>query len=190
MKRVVIDSVEPSVRENDIERRDLSDPLGTIDVAINHYRLAPGERFAGGLHAHMDQEEVFFVLEGEATYEMMDGEVTVSEGEAIRFAPGEFQSGKNASDSKLVVCAMGAPRDSEDIRIPVGCPECDHDNMCLVLDRDRPTFVCPDCSAERIPQGCPECGYDEMRVVLGEDTQTVVACPDCGTTFEKPPFEK
>jgi uncharacterized cupin superfamily protein len=124
MKQILIDSVEPSVRENDIKRRDLSDPLGTTDVAINHYRLAPGERFPGGLHTHMDQEEVFFVLEGEATYETIDGEVTVREGEAIRFAPGEFQSGKNASDRELVVCAMGAPRDSEDIRIPVRCPEC------------------------------------------------------------------
>jgi uncharacterized cupin superfamily protein len=188
MERVLIDSVEPSVRENEIVRRDLSDPLGTTDVAINHYRLAPGERFPGGLHAHMDQEEVFVVLEGEATYETMGGEITVREGEAIRFAPGEFQSGKNASDSELMVCAMGAPRDSEDIRIPIECLECDHDNMRLVLGGDRPTFVCPDCSAERIPQGCPECGYDEMRVVLGDET--VVACPDCETEFEKPPFEE
>jgi uncharacterized cupin superfamily protein len=189
MERILIDSVEPNDHKNDIERRDLSDPLNTTDIAINHYRLAPGERFPGGLHAHMDQEEVFFVLEGEATYETMDGEVTVSEGEAIRFAPGEFQSGKNASDSELVVCAMGAPRDSEDIRIPVGCPECGHDNMRLVLDDDRPTFVCPDCSVERISQGCPGCGRAEMRVVLGEGTQTVVACPDCGLELKKPPFD-
>jgi len=54
----------------------------------------------------------------------MDGEVTVSEGEVIRFAPGEFQSGKNDSDGEVVAFAMGAPRDSEDVRVPQDCPEC------------------------------------------------------------------
>lgn len=179
----------PDDFENGIDRHGLSDPLGTTDVAINHYRIAPGEGFPGGLHAHMDQEEVFIVLEGKATYETMAGEIVVKAGEAIRFSPGEFQSGKNESDSELVLLALGAPRDTEDIRIPVACPECDHVDMRLVVTEDESTFVCPDCNAERIPQGCPECGRDEMRMVLNEETKPVVACPDCGLEREKPSFD-
>lgn len=189
MESVLIDDVEPSDLGSEVARRGLSDPLDTTDVAINHYRIASGERFPGGLHAHMDQEEVFLVIEGEATYETMDGEIVVEEGEAIRFAPGEFQSGKNDSDSELVVFALGAPRDSEDTRIPVACPECNHEDMRLVVHEDGSAFVCPDCSAERIPQGCPECDCDEMRVVLNEETKPVISCPECGIERERPSFD-
>lgn len=189
MESVSIADVEPRLLENDVARRGLSDPLGTTDVAINHYRIAPGEGFPGGLHAHMDQEEVFLVIEGEATYETMDGEIVVGEGEAIRFSPGEFQSGKNDSDSELVVFALGAPRESEDVRIPIECPECSYGNMRLVVHEDGSVFVCPDCSAERIPQGCPECNCDEMRVVLNEEAKPVVACPDRGIERERPSFD-
>lgn len=79
----------------------------------------------------MDQEEIFVVIDGEATFETLECEVTVGKCEAIRFAPGEFQSGKNESDGELTVLAMGAPRDTEDIRIPADCPECQHDDLRL-----------------------------------------------------------
>jgi len=124
MRKVTIDDLEPDVLGEGSDRRGLSDPLGTTDVAINHYRLGPGEGFPAGLHAHMDQEEVFLVLDGEASFETMDGEVTVGSGEAIRFSPGEFQSGRNASGSELTAVAIGAPRETEDVRIPVDCPDC------------------------------------------------------------------
>ena len=47
----------------DIDRRGLSDPLDTDDVAINRYRLEPDERFTSAIHTHMDQEEVFVVVQ-------------------------------------------------------------------------------------------------------------------------------
>ena len=100
------------------------------------------------MHAHMDQEEVFVILEGEATFETMDGEVTVGEAEVIRFAPGEFQSGKNDSDEEVVAFAMGAPRDSEDVRLPQDCPECGHDNVRAIPGDDGFDFQCPECGAE------------------------------------------
>jgi uncharacterized cupin superfamily protein len=150
MEHVSIDDVEPNAM-TDADRRGLTGPLGTDDLAINHYRLGPGERLSGGLHAHMDQEELFVVTAGEATFERLDGEdVTVGEGEAVRFAPGEFQSGYNAGDEQLRVLALGAPRDSEDVRVPRACPDCDQQNT-----RVRPRedgggfdFVCPECGAE------------------------------------------
>ncbi|OTF10536.1 cupin domain-containing protein [Halorubrum sp. SD690R] len=148
MERVSIDEVEPSALGSDVDRRGLSEPLGVTDVALNRYRLDPGERFSGGLHAHMDQEEIFVVVEGEATFETMDGDVSVGAGEAVRFAPGEFQSGKNDGDEPVVAFALGAPRDSEDVRIPQECPECGHENMRAVPSDDGFDLRCPECGAE------------------------------------------
>jgi uncharacterized cupin superfamily protein len=148
MEKVSIGDVEPNAFGSDIDRRGLSDPLETTDLALNRYRLDPGERFSGGMHAHMDQEEVFVIVEGEATFETMDGEVTVGEDEVIRFAPGEFQSGKNDSDGEVVAFAMGAPRDSEDVRLPQNCPECGHDNVRAIPGDDGFDLQCPECGAE------------------------------------------
>lgn len=189
MQKVAISNVEPHVVGEDSARRGLSEPLGATNIALNHYRLAPGEGFPGGLHAHMDQEEVFAVLKGEATFETLGGEVTVGEREAIRFPPGEFQSGKNTSDSELTVVAIGAPRDTEDIRIPVPCPNCEHNTLCIQMRDDQLMFICPDCDAEHVPRNCPECSYSDLRVTLAETTHTVVVCQRCGATFENPPLQ-
>ena len=148
MEKVSVDDVEPRSSGGDIDRRGLSDPLDTDDVAISRYRLQPGERFSSALHTHMDQEEVFVVLEGEATFETLDGETSVAAGEAIRFAPGEYQSGKNDGKDVLVAFAMGAPRHSRDVRVPRECPECGHENMQAVPGDDGMNLVCPECEAE------------------------------------------
>ncbi|EMA47256.1 cupin domain-containing protein [Halococcus saccharolyticus] len=191
METVSIDGLDSISSENDIDRRKLSDPLNTADVAINRYALGPGERFSGSLHAHMDQEEVFLIVEGEVTFETYtprnrvepdcsSSEITVGENEAIRFAPGEFQSGKNASDEVVVAFAIGAPRDSEDVRIPLPCPECDHEDRRPVVVDEEEVLVCPDCEAES-PVECPECGQSDLRVVLDSDEENVVnVCLDCG----------
>ncbi|WP_435155839.1 cupin domain-containing protein [Haladaptatus sp. DFWS20] len=186
MKKISIDGVNAD--DPDIDRRKLSEPLGTTDVAINHYRLAPGEELPGGLHAHLDQEEVFVVLDGEATFETIDGRVTVESDEAIRFAPGEFQSGKNQSDTVLVVLAMGAPRDTDDVRFPLPCPTCGNDEIRFGMTDDELIFVCPECDAEHVPQPCPGCDHDDMRVTLGGGDGTIVVCQGCGAEFGTPPL--
>lgn len=189
MKKVAVDGVEPDELSDGIDCRRLSDPLGATGVALNRYRVAPGDGLPGGLHAHMDQEEMFVVLDGEATFETLDGDVTVGEGEVIRFAPGEFQSSRNESDGPLVMLAIGAPRDTEDVRIPVACPECRHEDMRLDMRGDL-SFVCPDCAAEYVPEACPECGRDDLRVTTGEETRTVVVCQDCDAVFDEPPLRE
>ncbi|MGZ0746540.1 cupin domain-containing protein [Haloparvum sp. AD34] len=171
MRKVVIDDVDPAPDDTDRsrERRDLTDPLGAANVAVSRYVLDPGERFSGSLHAHADQEEVFLVVEGTTTFETTAGDdandeprdVTVSAGEAIRFAPGEFQTGHNEGDEPVVAFALGAPRDSEDVRISripvlddrdISCPDCGRGDMRIARggdgDEDDPDadFVCPDCS--------------------------------------------
>lgn len=150
MEHVSIDDVEPAAM-TDADRRALTEPLGAADLAINHYRLEPGERLSGGPHAHMDQEEIFLVTEGEATFERPEDEdVTVGAGEAVRFPPGEFQSGYNDADGETSVVALGAPRDSEDVRVPRPCPDCDQENTQVRPREDGEgfDFVCPECGAE------------------------------------------
>lgn len=115
MNRTALAAIDSDLE--DIDRRELSAPLATTDLAINYYRIPPENGFPGGVHAHMDQEEVFVVLVGTAEFETMNGTITVEAGEAIRFGPGEFQSGANAAEQDLVALALGAPRDSEDVRI-------------------------------------------------------------------------
>jgi len=177
--------VEPSW--GGVECRRLTGALGLEHAAINHYRVPPEAGLPAGLHAHADQEEVFLVLEGVAAFETMDGERRVGAGEALRFPPGEFQSGSNAGDGDLVLLAVGAPRDSEDVRLPAPCPDCGHDELRLETDGGV-VFVCPDCAAEHVPADCPECGSPAMGMTLGEDGEPVAACRDCGATFPEPPL--
>ncbi|WP_410767102.1 cupin domain-containing protein [Haloferax sp. DFSO60] len=188
MKKVALDDVEPYSLDEGSTRRGLSDPLGTTDLALNHYRLAPGEGFPGGLHAHMDQEEVFVVVAGEATFETMQGEITICEGEAIRFAPGEFQSGENRAESELSALVLGAPRNTDDTRIPVTCPDCGHDTLRLEAGEESLQFVCPDCASEYTPSDCPECGHTDLRITRGEASSAVVVCRNCDARFDHPPL--
>lgn len=189
MERVAVEDVDPDGDDDDAERRRLSRALGTTDVAINRYRLPPGTGLPAGLHAHADQEEVFVVFDGTVTFETLDGERTVDAGEAIRFAPGEFQSGRNAAGAggDAVLLALGAPRESDDVRLPLACPACGRPDRRLEIEPDGATFVCPDCGTRRDALPCPECGHDDLRATLGEEGATVVACHGCGATFAEPP---
>jgi uncharacterized cupin superfamily protein len=89
--------------------RPLSTPLDTNDLAINYFELAPGESFGYSYHRHHDQEEVFYVQTGTATFETEIGDVDVEAGEVIRFAPSEFQLGTNQTDDRVEALALGAP---------------------------------------------------------------------------------
>lgn len=104
--------------------RPLGRDLDTDHVTINSFELAPGETFAFGSHCHHDQEEVFSVLEGTATFEAESGDVSVAADEVIRFAPGEWQLGPNAGDKRVVALALGAPTDSRETEIRRACPDC------------------------------------------------------------------
>jgi len=208
MQRVDLDAVDPGPTDGPVGTLGLSGPLDATDVAINRYRVPPDEGLPAGLHAHTDQEEVFLVLSGTATFETLvppavtDGEprwsgggdvetdvVVVDRGEAIRFPPGEFQSARNGGDGELVVLAIGAPADSEDVRIPVACPDCGHGDLRIAFDGGETTFECPDCGVRRVPADCPACGSADLGVILADGPGTAVECRDCGSTYGDPPYE-
>jgi mannose-6-phosphate isomerase-like protein (cupin superfamily) len=153
MEKTAIDEATQS-EMGDADRRSLSEPLDTADLAMNYYSLEPDEAFSGGLHAHLDQEEVFHVQEGTATFETKpdataDSElVEVAAGETIRFAPGEFQQGRNESDGRVVALALGAPKESTEGRVPQPCPECgESDVLAITMTDEGMGLECPECGA-------------------------------------------
>lgn len=155
METVTIDAVEPDPEgESEIDRRPLAEPLGTTDLAVNYYALDPDESLVGGLHAHMDQEEVFVVLEGTVSFETtsdpaVDPEtVAVGPREAVRFGRGEYQMGYNAGDEGAVVLALGAPEESTQGRVPRTCSDCgDSEYQDTVVVDEQLRVQCPSCEA-------------------------------------------
>ncbi|MGA9399903.1 cupin domain-containing protein [Haladaptatus sp.] len=150
MEKVHVEDVAGQMSAADV-RRPVSKALGTEDMAINYYELAPGDSFAFGYHAHDDQEEVFYIQSGTATFETEDGDVVVGAGEAIRFARGEFQRGVNEGDDRVVALALGAPRDTENVEMYRDCPECGEqtqNEIEMVDDKEALVTICSDCGAE------------------------------------------
>ena len=134
-------------------KRSLSNALGAEHLAVNHYILEPGESFGFGYHRHADQEELFYVLEGTATFETEDGDVTVSAEEAIRFAPGEWQLGRNETDERVVALALGAPAETGETDIRRLCPDCGERQLVRIeptADRDALVAICEECGAETV----------------------------------------
>ncbi|MDX1745410.1 MAG: cupin domain-containing protein [Halobacteriales archaeon] len=150
MKRITVDDVEhpPTISPASVVR-PLGPALGTTDVAVNLFELAPGETFGFDYHRHRDQEELFYVLEGTVTFRTEDGDVAVAAGEVVRFAPGEFQLGRNAGDGPVRALAIGAPRDSTEIEYRRPCPDCGEETV-QPLDVDR--------EAAAIEITCSRCG--------------------------------
>lgn len=124
-----VDHVEHPMGVNTV-RRPLSDALGTTDFGMVYYELEPGDTFSGGLmHRHTDQEEVFYVQEGTAAFEIGRDreEIAVEAGETIRIPPGEFQKGYNRSDERVVALALSAPgqqHDWEELDVLMECATC------------------------------------------------------------------
>lgn len=127
----------------------LSEALGTTGLAINYFERAPGEPIGHCYHRHHEQEEVFHVVSGTATFETESGAVTVESGELIRFAPGEWQRGWNRGDERLTVLALGAPREQGPTDLRRDCPACGERTPAdpEPLD-DGVVFYCGVCGAE------------------------------------------
>lgn len=202
MERVSLEEIETTTQDDVAGRTKLSPALDATNVAINRYRIWPGEGLPGGLHAHRDQEEVFVVLHGTATFETYPpldddalagdrpggDELRVEAGEVVRFAPGEFQSGRNDGEGELDLLALGAPRETGDVRIPFACPDCGGSTLQLDVGGESLSLACPACDAERVPAPCPDCERDELRTTLDDDRYPVVVCRHCDATFDGPPL--
>ena len=166
MKRQSLDEMESRMGPADVIR-PLTDALGTADVALNYYELAPGDSFAYGYHAHDAQEEVFYVQEGTVTFTTAEGDVEVGAGELVRFGPGEYQRGVNrvseedseahqtesdgGGGERVVALAIGAPQEAGDTEIIRECGTCGEptrQRIEMTDDRDAIVTLCEECDAE------------------------------------------
>lgn len=149
MDRVTIADLEQGRNSADGDKRDVAGPLGCEHVGMNYYELEPGQAFSGGMHTHFDQEEVFFVIKGTATFETPDGEREVGPYEVIRFSPGEYQTGVNRGDERVVALALGAPRPSTDVAVWGPCPACGATELPIVALPEEGGLLgeCPECDS-------------------------------------------
>ena len=148
MKTVAIGDV-PGYESEEGVFRSLTAPLVSSGLAINYFERASGEPVGRCYHRHHEQEEVFYVLDGAATFETESGDVSVAAGEAIRFAPGEWQQGWNRGDDRLVVLAVGAPREQGPTDLRRHCSECDERTDAVAESEDgTEVFYCGECGAE------------------------------------------
>jgi uncharacterized cupin superfamily protein len=157
MEKVAIEDVDNEINPMRIHsvRKPVSRALGTTDVAMNYFELEPGESFSGALHTHEDQEEIFYVEDGVATFEVgVDRDtVNVAAGALIRFPPGEFQKGYNDGDERVVGWAIGAPgasHDWDELYSRAYCPDC-----------ERETTQDVGFAGGQFELTCTDCGYEQ-----------------------------
>lgn len=124
MEKVSIEALELTSNPPAAVQRNLTRPLGTADVALNYYELEPGDSFAYAYHNHEIQEELFYVIEGTATFETESGDVDIGAGEVVRFPPGEYQRGTNRGEEQVVALALGAPLEYGEMDKTRDCPDC------------------------------------------------------------------
>lgn len=132
-------------------KRAVSEGVSAMNVALNYYELAPGESFGFGYHRHPNQEELFYIEQGTVTFETEDGPVEVSDGECIRFAPGEWQRGTNESNDRVIALAIGAPTDMSDTEMLRECPNCSsrtENDIEMTDDRNALVTICTECGTE------------------------------------------
>jgi mannose-6-phosphate isomerase-like protein (cupin superfamily) len=127
----------------------ISDDLETESVAINYIERASGESIGDCYHRHLEQEEVFVVLDGTATFDTEEGDVVVETGETIRFGPGEWQRGWNRGEKRLKVLALGAPYSDEPMELRRECEACGEKTPVVVDEQEtRVVYTCAECGAE------------------------------------------
>ena len=129
--------------------RSIADALGITGFECNYFEVAPGETFSPCLHSVEGEEEICFVLEGEATFETEETQVSVGPGEVVRFDPMEFQHGLNEGSKSVVALVLAAPKDT-----PTGsliCPECgerDQADISYAVDGDVRIVSCRACGVD------------------------------------------
>ena len=94
------------------DTRSISDAAGLTQLGMRLYHVDPGEDVPlSGLHYHDQQEEAFYVVDGELRVETPDEEYVVATGEVFVAEPGSPHRAFVAADATetATVVAVGAP---------------------------------------------------------------------------------
>jgi len=100
------------LRESPSETHSISDAADLDNMGLRVYTVAPGKDIPyAGLHYHDEQEEVFFVIEGELRVETPDREFQVPEGQFFIAEPESPHRAFNDADAGETarVIGIGAP---------------------------------------------------------------------------------
>lgn len=95
----------------DLDIRSLDDALGTEELNVNLWYFDPGEEIQ--YHAHSEQEELYYVLEGEFSLKLGRS----GEEEFVEVGPGTFYAAgpevghghRYLGDDQGIILAIGAP---------------------------------------------------------------------------------
>jgi uncharacterized cupin superfamily protein len=92
-------------------RRSIAEHLDLTKLGLNIYDLAPSEQAPLRYHYHTEQEEAFYVIEGDLHIETEEGEVVVKSDELFIVKPNSPQRAYNPAEAEDVVrmLAIGAP---------------------------------------------------------------------------------
>lgn len=104
------ESVDPAPDRPCVQRA-LGDAAGLENVAVNLYEVDPGEQIPLAYHYHDEQEEVFYVTQGELRVETPEGGQVVPEGHLFVAEPDSPQRAYVPEDAEDAVrtLALGAP---------------------------------------------------------------------------------
>lgn len=106
------DDIEPTPGRPS-ETKYISEAIGMENMGLRLYNVKPGEDIPNtrGLHYHDEQEEVFYVADGELRIETPEKEYTVPQGQFFIVEPTNPHRAFNHPDAAqtAVVVAMGAP---------------------------------------------------------------------------------
>ncbi len=102
--------VEP-MPDRDATARSVSDHVGLETLGLRVYSAAPGEQVPLAYHYHDEQEEAFYVLEGELHVETPDREYAVPAGRLFVVERGHPHRAFNpgGASGTVEVLAVGAP---------------------------------------------------------------------------------
>ena len=168
-------------------KRPVGEALGIEGFALQYYELEPGETFSTNLHTHLDQEEVFYVLEGVATFEIdeetpeidQDTRGADQDTRDVNEKTRETDREPIGTDRRSIEVAAG-----EAIRFSPG--EYQHgrndtDERVIGLAMGAPR----DSTEGRIE--CSECGAREQPDVEWTDDRTAILydCPACGAEINR-----
>lgn len=104
------DDLEP-MDDRPSEARYLSRAAGMETLGMRIYRPEPGEQVPLSYHSHEEQEEAFYVIEGELAVETPDGTYSVAAGQCFFADPDSPHRAYNPGDADgaAEVLAVGAP---------------------------------------------------------------------------------
>jgi len=92
-----------------VENTDLGKQLGAENLGMRLWRLAPGQ--ASTKHRHLEQEELYVLLEGTGRMRVDDELLTLGPLDALRVGPDSARQVFNDTDADALWLVAGAPQE-------------------------------------------------------------------------------